>query len=239
VLGVKGNKPGAAPAPRSGTRLTGLGWFELENGVELAVKHGDTLREFRLVGPGVFQACPRADETVLVASGTVTTTPGPGSRAGAAVTLATPLGVVEYPDAELRLEVTASKLSLTVKQGQATLVSAAQAGTTAMPLTVRGPSGHTELRGGANVPELVRRCEDLQQHAGAPLAPPSDAKERARWAVTRMQTRRSARVACDLARAATGRLSEPERGRFDAQLEGRAASVHGVTPPADSSGVRP
>ena len=227
VLGVKGVKPGAPPPPSVGTRLSALGWFELEDGVVLAVKHGDTLRELELIGPGRFFACPAGDETVLVASGSLTTTAGAGARAGAVVTLATPFGVVEYPDAELRLEVAASKLSLAVKQGQATLVRIAKPGAAApTPETVRAPAGHTELRGGVNTAELVERCAGLREAADSPAAAPSDAAERARWAVARMRARRDARLACEVARAATGRLAEPERSRFEAQLLGRAASEH-------------
>jgi hypothetical protein len=223
VLGVKGVK--SATAPSVGTRLTELGWFELADGAELAVKHGDTLREFELIGPGRFLACPGGDETVLVASGSLTTTAGPGARAGAVVTLATPLGVIEYPDAELRLEVAASKLSLTVKQGQATLVRLAKrAAAGPNQESVRAPAGHAVLRGEVNTPELVQRCEELRADAGVPASAPSDATERARWAVARMQARRDARLACEVARAATGRLAEAERSRFEAQLLGRAAS---------------
>jgi len=225
VLGVKGLKPGAAPPPSVGTRLGALGWFELEDGVELAVKHGDTLREFELIGPGRFLVCPGGDETVLVASGSLTTTAGAGARAGAVVTLATPLGVIEYPDAELRLDVGASKLSLAVKQGQATLVQIAKRGTAAPhPESVRAPAGHSELHGAVNTAELVERCEELREQAGSPGSAPSDATERARWAVARMQARIDARLTCEVARAATGRLAEAERSRFEAQLLGRGSS---------------
>jgi hypothetical protein len=235
VLAVKGSKPGAAPPPSVGTRLTGLGWFELADGVELALKHGDTLRELSLLGPGRFLACPAGDETVLVASGSVATSAGAGARAGAVVTLATPFGVIEYPDAELRLEVAAGKLSLAVKHGQATLVASAKRGAAApKPETVRAPAGRAELRGTVNTSELVARCDERRAAARSPVSAPSDAGARARWAVARMQAHRDARLACEVAHAATGRLAEPERRDFEAQLRGRAASERGevTTSPA-------
>ena len=236
VLQVKGVKPGAPASPGVGTRLTGFGWFELAAGVELAVKHGDTLREFRLIGPGQFLACPDAEETVLVASGTVTTTAGPGARAGALVTLATPFGVVEYPDADLWLDVGTSKLSLAVKQGQAMLFGSPKPGAApAPPVSVRAPSGRTELHGGVNTAELSRHCEDLQQQVDAAVPAPSDAKQRAACAVTRMQARRAARLACEVARAASGRLAEPERSRFETQLLGRGTNGLETTRASDAA----
>lgn len=221
MIAVKTKGPAPAGTPGVGSKLTGRSWFELADGVELALKHGETLRELSIVGPGRFLVCPDGDESVLVARGSVTTTPGPGSRAGAEVTLATPFGVVEYPDAELRLEVNDNGIVLGVKQGSATLVPNANA--PAAPKTLRAPSGHAELRGKVDTDALRKRCEEARESvaAGVAVPAPSAASERGRWAVTRLEARRFARRACAAAHAAIGRLAEPERTLAEDQLLGR------------------
>jgi hypothetical protein len=231
VLEVKTKGPVPAGTPGVGAALSGRSWFDLADGVELAIKHGETLRELQLLGPGRFLACPDGDEAVLVARGSVTTTPGPGSRAGAEVTLATPLGVVEYADAELRLDVRENALALAVKQGAATLVDAAKSAGSAAPKSVRAPAGHAELRGKADADALRGRCEAARREiASASATPaPSASSERGRWAVTRLEARRSARLSCASARAAVGRLAEPERTLADDQLVGRKAPTPHAT----------
>jgi hypothetical protein len=223
VIGVKAKGPAPAGTPTIGTKLTGRSWFELADGVELALKHGETLRELSVVGPGRFLVCPDGDESVFVARGSVTTTPGPGSRAGALVTLATPFGVVEYPDAELRLEVNENGIVLGVKQGSATLVANSKSDVSAAPKTLRAPSGHAELHGKVDPDALRRRCEEARASvaSGAAVPAPSAASERGRWAVTRLEARRFARQACASAHAAIGRLAEPERTLAEDQLLGR------------------
>jgi hypothetical protein len=226
---VKVKGPAPVGTPLVGTRLTDRSWFELADGVELAIKHGETLRELRLIGPGSFFACPEGDETVLVARGSITTTPGPGSRAGAQVLLATPFGVLEYPDAELRLDVNDGGLAVAMKQGSATLVASAKTEAAKPPQSLRAPSGHATLRGKSDALELRTRCEDAEREIAAAKATPapSASSERGRWAVTRLEARRSARLLCASARAAIGRLAPPERTLADDQLMGRKAPVAG------------
>ena len=102
VLSVKpGKAPLPAGMPRVGDRLEGNGAIGLPDGAELSLRHSETRREFTLRGEGRFRVCPDGDETVLVARGSMTTTSGPGARAGAEVHLGTPFGVVHFGDAEL------------------------------------------------------------------------------------------------------------------------------------------
>jgi hypothetical protein len=226
VLEVKTPAPALAGTPLHGTLLHDFSWFDLAKGVELTLKHSETLREFRLLGPGRFVACPAGEESVFVARGSVTTTAGPGSRAGAEVTLATPFGVVEYPDAELRLDVADAGLTLAVQQGAATLVENAKPGARAPAArTVRAPSGHAQIHGRLDDSALVARCKDAQERIASKTAAPAPSAlaDRGRWAVARMQERKAARLACASARAAIGRLEEPERTQTDDQLTGRIA----------------
>jgi hypothetical protein len=170
------------------------------------------------------------DESVLVARGRVSTTQGPGSRAGAEVTLATPFGVVEYADAALELTVGPGELTLDVKQGgaavRASVAEDAAQGTAPKPL--HGPGGHLVLHGKVDAEALAGRCAEAQRAVGsgsASTAPNAGGSERARWAVAQLEARRAARLTCARARAAAGRLDGPERGRLESQLSAPRAST--------------
>jgi hypothetical protein len=215
VLEVKGATPPPPGTPRVGTAFAANAWVDLAAGVELAVKHGETTREFRLGGPGRFLPCPDSEEEVIVARGTVLTTPGPGSRAGAEVVLATPFGVALYADAELRLDVTADKLTLAVKQGQATLNE-----------RVRPTSGTRSVHGKVDADALVKDCETARLKGAEPA--PSDQAARGAWAAGMLQWHRRVRLRCARARAAAGRLDDPERARLEDLLEQRKSPAPGA-----------
>jgi hypothetical protein len=219
VLGVKGRP--APNTPAVGTLLHTHEWIDLPNGVELELKHTETTRELSLLGPGRFLACADGAEAVLVARGSVTTTPGPGSRAGAEVELGTPLGVVHYADAALELDVTEGRLALQVKQGAAGLAASDEAAQGAEPAPVRGPKGKLTLTGKVDAKALVFRCTGARQlvatEAGKP--PPTAGPERGAWAVGLVKARQASRLACARARAAVGSLDGSERARLDDQLD--------------------
>jgi len=223
VLGVRG-KEAPAGTPGVGTLLHDRIWLELADGVELQLKHSETTRELSLVGPGRFLACADGSESVLVARGTVTTTPGPGSRAGAEVELGTPFGVVHYADAALRLEVRDAELTLEVKQGAASLSATEEDARpdAGEPQPVRGPKGKLTLSGKVDAAKLVASCADARRTIGAKTAgpAPSAGAERGAWAVGLLNARKAARLICSRARAASGRLEGAEQGRLDDQLDG-------------------
>jgi hypothetical protein len=223
VLGLRG-KPAPAGTPGVGTLLHDRIWLELADGVELQLKHSETTRELSLIGPGRFLACADGTESVLVARGLVTTTPGPGSRAGAEFELGTPFGVVHYADAALRLDVREAGLSLEVQQGGAAISASDDGqhpdGGESQP--VRGPKGKLTLSGKVDAAKLVAGCAQaraaIRTKTAAPA--PSAGSERGAWAVGLLNARKAARLACSRARAATGRLEGNEQGRLDDQLDG-------------------
>lgn len=223
VLGLRG-KPAPAGTPGVGTLLHDRIWLELADGVELQLKHSETTRELSLVGPGRFLACAEGNEAVLVARGIVSTTPGPGSRAGAEVELGTPFGIVHYADAALRLDVREAGLTLDVTQGAAG-ISAAEDGKRpdgGGPEPVRGPKGKLTLSGKVDAAKLVGVCAEARAAISTKTAvtAPSAGPERGTWAVGLLNARKTARLACARARAATGRLAGNEQGRLDDQLDG-------------------
>jgi hypothetical protein len=223
VLGLRG-KPAPAGTPGVGTLLHDRIWLELADGVELQLKHTETTRELSLLGPGRFLACADGSESVLVARGGVTTTPGPGSRAGAEVELGTPFGVVHYADAALRLDVRAAGLTLEVQQGTAALSADddAERRDTGEPQAVRGPKGKLTLSSKVDAKKLVARCAEARSTISTKTAAPapSAGPERGAWAIGLLNARKAARLACSRARAATGRLEGNEQGRLDDQLDG-------------------
>ena len=222
VLAVKGHTPPPAGTPAVGALLQGRSWVELAAGVELDVKHTETTRELRLIGPGRFLACAGGAEAIVVARGSVATTSGPGSRAGAEVELATPFGVVHYADAALRVDVTEGGVELAVTQGSAgvsaTGTDALDAG--AEPEPVRAPKGRLSLEGKVDAHADAARCVEARARVGGPATPsvPSARGERGAWAVGLLQARKAARLVCARARAAAGRSDGVERDRLEDQL---------------------
>ena len=223
ILGLRG-KPAPAGTPGVGTLLHDPRWLELADGVELQLKHTETTRELSLIGPGRFLACAEGSETVLVARGIVSTTPGPGSRAGAEVELGTPFGIVHYADAALRLDVREAGLTLEVTQGAAGISAAAEGARPdgGAPEPVRGPKGKLTLSGKVDAAKLVAACAEARARISTKTAAPapSAGPERGTWAVLLLNARKAARLDCARARAATGRLEGNEQGRLDDQLDG-------------------
>jgi len=222
VLGVKGRTPPPEGTPAVGTLLHGTAWLELARGVELDLKHTETTRELRLMGPGRFLACAAGAESVVVARGSVATTSGPGSRAGAEVELATPFGVIHYADAVLRLDVNEQALELAVTQGSASVEARAgdERDGGAAPEPVRAPKGRLSLRGQVDTAALLARCAEAHARVAGPPASsvPSARPERGAWAVGLLQARKAARQSCARARAAVGRADGAERDRLEDQL---------------------
>ena len=117
----------ATLALASGAQLDGSEWVSLAKGASLTLKHTDSGRELALAGPALFRACRRGREQVLLAKGKVTVGSGMGSRPGAEVLIATPLGGVRYGDADFTLTLTDKQLSVEVRAGQVDVDSAQDA----------------------------------------------------------------------------------------------------------------
>jgi len=215
VLAVKAAQPEPPGTPSVGAAFAGQAWINLAKGVEVALKHGETTREFRLIGPGRFMPCPDSEEEVVVASGTVTTTSGPGSRAGAEVELATPFGVVLYGDAALELAVTADKLSLSVKQGEATLNDTGHENLREnVHVEQVKPVDHTVTQGGSvDGEDLAQSCTAAREQPISP--PPSEPGARGAWAASMLEWHRRVRLRCARAAAALARADRPDESRLE------------------------
>lgn len=219
VLAVKGANAKSSGAVYEGRFFAGNGWLELTDDLSLSLKHSETTREFAVHGPGRFLVCPSGDESVLVASGVFSSSAGPGSRAGAEVLVGTPLGTVRYGDANLRLDVRAQGIELNVKQGSARFDRTAGGLTAAPTQTVESPNGRVSIAATADAARLVQRCNELRSEVARGRKPSIPAAASASpllgsWAVTQLKARQAARIACSTARAASGRLDEPERSRL-------------------------
>ena len=81
-------------------------WFEVGAKGKVTIKWTSSGREITVVGPARVRACEAGEEEVVVARGTVTTSVGAGARPGADVWLATPLGLLRWGDASLRVDTT-------------------------------------------------------------------------------------------------------------------------------------
>ena len=99
--------------------LDGAHWVELAAGSSVALRHTQTSREFRLIGPGHALPCRHGSEQILLADGQLSTSANLGVRPGAEVLIATPGGAVRYGDAALDLSFGAQGLRVRVKQGEA------------------------------------------------------------------------------------------------------------------------
>jgi hypothetical protein len=216
---VRGSASGAVPGV--GELLTGDAWLDLPASVELALKHTETTRELSLIGPGRFLACPAGKEAVIVARGSVSTTPGPGARAGAEVELATPLGLVHYSDAKLRLDVSDKALTLEVEQGAAELLPSHTDGKASNATAVRAPKGHAALKGKADAVALASECRQAQARISEQKSSAAAAVGSARgaWAAGMFDARRASRFTCSMALAASGSASQ---GSVDVDLKALA-----------------
>jgi hypothetical protein len=229
VLAVSGPNAKTSAAAYEGRFFDGGAWVELAPDVSLALKHSETTREFAVHGPGRFLVCPSGDESVLVASGMFSSTAGPGSRAGAEVLVGTPLGTVRYADANLRIDVRPNSVELNVSQGSALFDRAGDATIGAATQTLEGPKGRVRIAASTDATRLVQRCSELRSSITRGQKPAVPAAASAgpvlgSWAVTQLKARQAARIGCASARAASGRLDEPERSRL--------LSLAGSTDPA-------
>ena len=216
VLGVRGSAA-KEHAAFSGRFFGGPEWLDVPENVELSMRHSETTREFVLRGPGRFLPCNGGAEAVLIARGGVTTSTGPGARAGAEVLIGTPFASLHYSDAKLVLDVSDQKLSLRVEQGEVAI----ETGGTESPKALTGPKGVLALSGKVTPEALVGACTSARAAASVAAPAASGAKPAlGSWAVNQLRARRSARYVCAQAEAAVGRLEGSEQSRLSGLLSG-------------------
>ncbi len=194
----------------SGAEL-GADWITLAKGASFTLKHSSSGRELSFAGPGRLRACNRGREQVLLALGKLAAGSGLGARPGAEVLVATPIAALRYADAELELALTEQKLEVAVRTGQVEVDPALpkQAG-------VKSPlRGKDKLRLPVGKPDpsgLMARCKEAAEAAEASARHVRDktaAEPLGQRAQASARARRSARVACSIAAAATGLVADP------------------------------
>jgi hypothetical protein len=164
---------------------------------------------------------------VLLARGTVTVGGGMGARPGAEVSLATPVAVVRYADAELTLRLDEKQLKVEVRAGQAELDAPAggpgAAPRKALKSPLRGKDKLLVPLGKPDVAQLMARCQEAAELAAQTArkvgekSAPEPLGERAQ---AHVRARRAARAACTIAAAATGLVADPAAAsRFWADAE--------------------
>ncbi|HEX3775199.1 MAG TPA: hypothetical protein VHV51_12090 [Polyangiaceae bacterium] len=198
-----------------GTLLDGEHWLELDENSTLSLRHTQTSRELKLLGPGLFLPCRHGSEQFLLARGRLSTSTTLGVRPGAEVLIATPLGSIHYGDAAIDVQFDTRGLHLRVNGGKAWLEPADPelAKPIKNPLLVkqeaRVPSNHTMPKARADA--CQKAAEAAAASAARVLAPPNSGQEGSLGtrAAAQMRDRAAARATCSVAAAATGTVADP------------------------------
>jgi hypothetical protein len=132
---------GVEPEPDAGTtsrvatgdEIPTDAWLSLSRGSRLVAKDPRTTRETIFSGPARVRACVRHREETWLASGIFESTPGAGETPGAEEWVDTPLAVVRYAAAKIRVAVRPEVTTITVAGGVAFVRAEADARVSATP----------------------------------------------------------------------------------------------------------
>ena len=226
-------------------------WIALGSGARLAAKDPRTSREAVFVGPGRARLCVGRREESWLASGVFESEPGAGESPGGEEWVVTPLGILRFSAAKLRLEVAGvGAAHATARVGDGTVFAWIAPDVRADGLDagagahaggawerVTNASFRLSLASGQAPVEAARaavdRCETIAHRAEeltrALLAPraASDAGGPSTFGsiiVEQVSTRELARAACAVAEVRTGALTK-DRGRTMDDLEERLRSA--------------
>ena len=211
---------GSGKAVSKDDALDGRAWIQLGDGAKVALRHTRSARELAVYGPAMLLPCVAGEEQVLLARGRIETTSGLGARPGAEVTIATPLGSVQYADATLVVRATGRQLVVESKAGTASIQAAS--GTTLAGKAELLPKAKTTVTGTAKPAGAVEACERAAQTAedkGRLVLGAGDAGPLGERAAAHVAARGEARRACTIAAAAAAGAEEPERGRLLGRVE--------------------
>jgi len=224
------------------TLLDGRHWVELAAGASVALRHTQTSREFKLVGPGHALPCRDGSEQILLADGQLSTSANLGVRPGAEVLIATPEGVVHFGDAALDLSLGAQGLRVRVKQGEA-WVEPEQRAQPHFQNPVRSGSEVHLPSSRANAQSLVDTCQTAAESAQASArrvlgregSQGSDSL--GARAAAHMRERSKARMACAIAAAAAFGESDPANRQSLSAAVAHADALWQSVPRAGPSGT--
>lgn len=239
ALDVSGQGSVGERALASGQQLDGEAWVSLEKDAAVTLMHSASGRELKIAGPARFRACRRGREQLLLAKGVVTAGASTGARPGAEVLIATPVATLRYGDADFTLSLDDKRLTASVRAGRVAVDAVPPAKPLKSPLNARDrlqlPLGKPDA--GA----LMSRCKEAAEAAESAARQVVDAEakqplgERAR---DHVKARKSARLACTVAAAATGLVADPAASaglwadvvRWEGLLESVPRRGHGSTP---------
>lgn len=197
-------------------------WFEVSAGGKVTLKWTESGRELTVTGPALVRACGGGDEEVLLAKGVVTSSIGAGVRPGADVWVASPLGLVRWGDATLRVEVTPSADRMRVQTENGALsVSPARGVAPACPKVLSaGTKCELSVANGPAKQVLAARlreacvtaAEEAWSAGASVLAgqPDKDAGTLGERTARHIEARQKARGACMTAIAAAAEASAPD-----------------------------
>lgn len=205
--------------------LDGRHWVELTEGSSIALRHTQTSREFKLIGPSHVLPCRDGSEQILLADGQLSTSANLGVRPGAEVLIATPEGTVRYGDAALDVEFGSKGLRVRVKQGEA-WVEPEERGKPAFKNPLHS-GAEARLSGTKAEPRaLLEACEIAAQTAESSAqrvltgGGSGGGDTLGTRAAVHMRERSKARLVCAIAAAAAFTESDPAvRQRLSALLE--------------------
>ncbi len=200
VSGAVSNADGAAVA--AAQLVLADEWWTLCKDAEVSVQHTLSGREWLLTGPARVLPCRAGTEQMLLQHGRLRTTYGVGVRPGAEAWLFVPGSSIRYGDAELRLDVQATRWSATLLRGKATIE--AWSGAEPRVAELSRPQARHVRNGPVELGPLLQGCESsavaAEQAARAVLSSP--AATLGPLAAAQMRARREARSRCGAAWAA-------------------------------------
>jgi len=192
---------------QKGSLIDGKRWLVLEEGAMVELRHTTSTRGLVLKGPGLILPCIDGDEDVLIARGVVETSTGAGVRPGAEVRIGTPFGTLTYGDAAMTVNVSKTKLDVSITGGGARLTPMPSAGKKPRSLDPK----HLKLSLGGKMDSDVAKsrvedCEAAADKAEAQarqvITPSGDAGALGERAALHVRLRGAARLECLSARAA-------------------------------------
>lgn len=223
-----------------GATLGGDSWLTLAKAASVVVRHASSTREYALEGPSQVLPCHGGLEEVLLLSGTLRAAPGGGARAGAFVTIATPLGTVRYGNADVSVQAKSRQVEVEVNSGSVWVEPAEPARLEGKPkLTGPKAKGRLVSTSAPDAGQLVARCEKAAKDSEAKaksLFAGSSTAGLGRGAAAHMKLRSAARLSCLIAEASLGLANQPELAKTLTQRLEQANQGWQRVPPRPGKG---
>jgi hypothetical protein len=181
AVGAKGdirilseNEPGGGKPLTTDAEIPSDAWLSLSSGARIVAKDPRTTRETIFTGPARVRACADHREDSWLASGVFESTPGAGETPGAEEWVVTPLAVVRFAAAKLRVTVRSEGATIFLAGGAAFVRAEDDARTEVAP----GPDGGACCGGAKGQEPWLRISEGgtVQVRPLRRLSPPEAAR---------------------------------------------------------------